>query len=198
MLERGEHGHLRLSALGVHALQLLEGGRPDLGDGLLGLLHDLWLQPGERAHERHAHLGAVCELPLQRQRPVAVRDDNGRAEVADRHHDDLERHPELAHRHGDDVAKRHDDDDDIVTGELHGLDQHGEDLLGRTRAGILARLVLTDTATTSFDWSIEGSLPQLLEDGTDAYVYGPGATPIEQIDLTTAPRATSSRIVSPR
>jgi RHS repeat-associated protein len=38
---------------------------------------------------------------------------------------------------------------------------------------------------TSYAWDDSGSLPLLLRDGTDAYVYGPDETPIERISGTT-------------
>ena len=39
--------------------------------------------------------------------------------------------------------------------------------------------------TTPFAWDLSGHLPMLLSDGTNAYIYGPGGQPIEQITGTT-------------
>ncbi len=41
-------------------------------------------------------------------------------------------------------------------------------------------------ATTPFTWDVAGGLPSVLEDGTNAYVYGPGELPLEQISGSTA------------
>ncbi len=42
------------------------------------------------------------------------------------------------------------------------------------------------TATTqNFTWDPTGSLPRLLMDSTNAYIYGPGNAPTEQVNLTT-------------
>lgn len=40
----------------------------------------------------------------------------------------------------------------------------------------------THTATYVFTWDTLGSTPNLLADGHDYYLYGPGSTPIEQVD----------------
>jgi RHS repeat-associated protein len=42
-----------------------------------------------------------------------------------------------------------------------------------------------DGVTSQFTWDQSGSLPLLLSDGTNAYVYGPGDMPIEQITEST-------------
>ena len=39
--------------------------------------------------------------------------------------------------------------------------------------------------TVNFTWDPSGSLPRLLMDSTNAYVYGPGNAPIEQVNLAT-------------
>ncbi len=38
--------------------------------------------------------------------------------------------------------------------------------------------------TESFTWDPTGSLPHSLMDSDNAYIYGPGNTPLEQVDLT--------------
>ena len=40
-------------------------------------------------------------------------------------------------------------------------------------------------STQQFTWDVSGSVPQLLEDGTNYYLYGPnvGSAPIEQITI---------------
>jgi RHS repeat-associated protein len=40
--------------------------------------------------------------------------------------------------------------------------------------------------TTPFTWDLSNELPLLLEDGTNAYVYGPGGLPLEQVSGSTA------------
>jgi RHS repeat-associated protein len=40
--------------------------------------------------------------------------------------------------------------------------------------------------TTPFTWDVANGLPSVLEDGTNAYVYGPGGLPLEQISGDTA------------
>jgi RHS repeat-associated protein len=42
------------------------------------------------------------------------------------------------------------------------------------------------TTTTPFTWDVASELPSLLEDGANAYVYGPGGLPLEQISGNTA------------
>jgi RHS repeat-associated protein len=39
----------------------------------------------------------------------------------------------------------------------------------------------TGSGTTEFTWDPEGSLPLLLSDGANSYIYGPDGTPVEQI-----------------
>jgi RHS repeat-associated protein len=39
--------------------------------------------------------------------------------------------------------------------------------------------------TTPFTWDVASGLPSVLEDGTNAYIYGPGGLPLEQIAGTT-------------
>ncbi len=47
--------------------------------------------------------------------------------------------------------------------------------------------VATYTAPTSeLTWSEGGSLPLVLADGTDDYVYGPGDAPVEQVNVTSS------------
>lgn len=43
----------------------------------------------------------------------------------------------------------------------------------------------TSSGTTSFLWNPVAAVPQLVEDGTNAYLYGPGSTPFEQVNLAT-------------
>ena len=40
----------------------------------------------------------------------------------------------------------------------------------------------TAAGASPFTWDTSAALPQLLSDGTFAFVYGPGGLPIEQID----------------
>jgi RHS repeat-associated protein len=40
------------------------------------------------------------------------------------------------------------------------------------------------STTQHFVWNENGSIPQLLMDSTNAYLYGPGSTPIEQVNLS--------------
>ena len=47
--------------------------------------------------------------------------------------------------------------------------------------------------TQQFTWDISGSIPVLLSDGTDFYLYGPNGTPIE--DMTTS-RSTDTFLAS--
>ncbi|MHB8499156.1 MAG: hypothetical protein ACYDES_14470, partial [Acidimicrobiales bacterium] len=49
--------------------------------------------------------------------------------------------------------------------------------------------------TTQFTWDTQGSVPLLLSDGTNDYLYGPGSVPIEQI--TTATGAASFLVSDP-
>ena len=48
----------------------------------------------------------------------------------------------------------------------------------------LRQTATTAGTTQSFTWDPSGSLPHLLMDSTNAYIYGPGNTPIEQVNLT--------------
>ena len=41
------------------------------------------------------------------------------------------------------------------------------------------------STTQNFTWDVSGSLPHLLMDSSNAYIYGPGNTPIEQVNLST-------------
>jgi hypothetical protein len=45
------------------------------------------------------------------------------------------------------------------------------------------------SVTTQLTWDTTGSLPLLLCDGTDDYIYGPSGTPVEQINTTTVQSA---------
>jgi RHS repeat-associated protein len=54
-----------------------------------------------------------------------------------------------------------------------------------TGGGLLASET-TGGVTNQFVWDTTGSLPLMLSDGTNAYIYGPSNTPIEQMDLATA------------
>jgi RHS repeat-associated protein len=40
------------------------------------------------------------------------------------------------------------------------------------------------STTQHFTWDVSGSLPRLLMDSTNAYIYGPSHTPIEQVNLS--------------
>jgi len=42
------------------------------------------------------------------------------------------------------------------------------------------------TTNSSFSWTTNGSLPLLLSDGTDSYIYGPSGAPVEEITGTNA------------
>ena len=41
------------------------------------------------------------------------------------------------------------------------------------------------STTEDFTWDPSGSVPELLMDSNDAYIYGPGGTPFEQLNLST-------------
>ena len=43
------------------------------------------------------------------------------------------------------------------------------------------------STTTHFTWDVEGSLPLLLSDGTNSYIYGPSGAPVEQISSSGTP-----------
>jgi RHS repeat-associated protein len=42
----------------------------------------------------------------------------------------------------------------------------------------------TGSTTTNYTWNVQSSLPLLLSDGTNYYIYGPGNNPIEQIAVS--------------
>ena len=42
------------------------------------------------------------------------------------------------------------------------------------------------STSTQFTWSPNSSVPELLEDGTNDYIYGPSLTPIEQINISSS------------
>jgi RHS repeat-associated protein len=44
----------------------------------------------------------------------------------------------------------------------------------------------TGSTTALFAWNTGAKLPLLLTDGTNAYLYGPGATPVEQVNIAQA------------
>jgi RHS repeat-associated protein len=44
----------------------------------------------------------------------------------------------------------------------------------------------TGTTTTQYTWNTTGTLPLILSDTTNDYIYGPGTTPVEQISLQTS------------
>lgn len=48
----------------------------------------------------------------------------------------------------------------------------------------LRRTETTPSATQTFTWDTESSVPRLLEDGQSDYVYGPGGTPVAQVALS--------------
>jgi RHS repeat-associated protein len=54
----------------------------------------------------------------------------------------------------------------------------------------------TSAGTCQFIWDATGSLPLMLTDGTNAYLYGPSSTPFEQVSLTTDTAASSTFLVS--
>jgi RHS repeat-associated protein len=41
--------------------------------------------------------------------------------------------------------------------------------------------------TTHYSWDVDGSLPLLLSDGTNSYIYGLGGTPVEQVSSSGTP-----------
>jgi len=43
------------------------------------------------------------------------------------------------------------------------------------------------STTTEFTWDVEGSLPMLLSDGANSYIYGPSSAPVEQISSSGTP-----------
>ena len=57
----------------------------------------------------------------------------------------------------------------------------------------------TGTSTTNYAWNVNSSVPLLLEDATNYYVYGPsGTTPSSRSTVRAEPRATCSQISSGR
>ncbi len=54
----------------------------------------------------------------------------------------------------------------------------------RSGYGAVDRAAPTNTA--QFTWNTNGSLPLVLSDGTNDYIYGPSATPVEQISLASS------------
>jgi RHS repeat-associated protein len=47
-------------------------------------------------------------------------------------------------------------------------------------------LPLTVTVTSQLTWHMNGSLPLVLSDGTNDYIYGPSTTPVEEVNLATS------------
>ncbi len=45
----------------------------------------------------------------------------------------------------------------------------------------------TGTSTSKFKWDLTAGIPALLSDGQNSYIYGPGSTPIEQINQAGTP-----------
>jgi len=43
------------------------------------------------------------------------------------------------------------------------------------------------TATSQLTWNTNGSLPLVLSDGTNDYIYGPTGEPVEQVNVTSSP-----------
>jgi RHS repeat-associated protein len=63
-------------------------------------------------------------------------------------------------------------------------------------AGGLLASETTGPGTSQFIWDTTGSLPLILEDGTNAYLYGPSPTPFEQVNLATDTAASSTYLVA--
>ena len=60
-------------------------------------------------------------------------------------------------------------------------------------------LLSTETdisGTRRFTWDTAGSLPLMLTDGTNAYLYGPSSTPFEQVDLAADTAASCTFLVA--
>ena len=55
---------------------------------------------------------------------------------------------------------------------------------------------LPATATTQLTWDTNGSLALVLSDGTSDYLYGPGSTPVEQVNLSAQPSAANPTYLS--
>ena len=76
-------------------------------------------------------------------------------------------------------------------GELTNYSDTVADTSSTTYDGDGLRTSATTTATggsassQSFVWDITSSVPSLLMDSTNAYIYGPSGTPIEQVNLST-------------
>jgi RHS repeat-associated protein len=72
--------------------------------------------------------------------------------------------------------------------ELTSYSDSGGDLTGATYDGDGLRTAITTSSgsesSQSFIWDESSSSPELLMDGTNAYIYGPSGTPIEQVDLS--------------
>jgi len=74
--------------------------------------------------------------------------------------------------------------------EATGLSDSAANMTAATYDGNGVRATATATptggssATQHFVWDSSGSNPQLLMDSTNAYIYGPAATPIEQVNLS--------------
>jgi RHS repeat-associated protein len=52
------------------------------------------------------------------------------------------------------------------------------------------------SAPTQLLWNEEGSLPELVSDGNDYFVYGPGQTPVEQYNITSSPPSSNPTFVN--
>ena len=74
--------------------------------------------------------------------------------------------------------------------ELTSYSNSAADMTAATYDGDGVRASATSTpsggssSTQHFVWDENGSVPELLMDSTNAYVYGPGSTPIEQVNLS--------------
>jgi len=54
----------------------------------------------------------------------------------------------------------------------------------------------TASSPSQFTWDTNGSLPTVLSDGTNDYVYGPSDTPVEQVNITTSPPASNPQFMT--
>jgi RHS repeat-associated protein len=76
-------------------------------------------------------------------------------------------------------------------GRLTGYDNNLADMSTASYNGDGLRESVTTTptggtaATETFTWDVSRSLPRLLMDADNAYIYGPGTTPIQQVDIAT-------------
>ncbi len=88
--------------------------------------------------------------------------------------------------------------DDAVVGALHLLSwDQANDLTGATTGSTSASYAYDGNGlrqsktvggtTTHYSWDVDGSLPLLLSDGTNSYIYGLGGTPVEQVSSSGAP-----------